>query len=151
MQLHELYPFDEERKNRKRLGRGSASGWGCTSGKGNKGQNCRAGGGVQPWFEGGQMPLQRRIPKFGFKNRFRTEFSPLNVQTVADFIEAGKLKEEISFSDLVASGLIDNKSRVKLLGDGEIDANVSIEVHACSKSAKEKVEKAGGSVTIISN
>lgn len=151
MKLHELKAPASNKKTRKRVGRGQGSGLGEQSGRGHNGQKSRSGSKLKPWFEGGQMPLQRRIPKFGFKNRFRTEYSPLNVQTVADFIEAGKLKEEISFSDLVASGLIDDKSRVKLLGDGEIDAKVSIEVHACSKSAKEKVEKAGGSVTIISN
>jgi len=151
MKLHELKAPATNKKTRKRVGRGQGSGLGEQSGRGHNGQKSRSGSKLKPWFEGGQMPLQRRIPKFGFKNRFRTEFSPLNIQTVAEFIEAGKLKADILFSDLVASGLVDDKSRVKLLGDGELDAKVSIEVHACSKSAKEKVEKAGGSVTIISN
>ena len=151
MKLHELKAPATNKKTRKRVGRGQGSGLGEQSGRGHNGQKSRSGSKLKPWFEGGQMPLQRRIPKFGFKNRFRTEFSPLNIQTVAEFIEAGKLKADILFSDLVASGLVDDKSRVKLLGDGELDAKVSIEVHACSKSAKEKVEKADGSVTIISN
>jgi large subunit ribosomal protein L15 len=151
MKLHELKAPESNKKTRKRVGRGQGSGMGEQSGRGHNGQKSRSGSKLKAWFEGGQMPLQRRIPKFGFKNRFRTEYSPLNVETVADFIEAGKLTKEVTFSDLVASGLIDDKSRVKLLGGGEIDTEVSIEVHACSKSAKEKVEKAGGSVTIISN
>jgi len=105
---------------------------------------------VKAWFEGGQMPLQRRIPKFGFKNPFRTEYQALNVQKVADFIEAGRLSDSITINDLVAQGLIDDKDRVKLLGSGELSQKVSIEVHACSNSAKEKVEAAGGEVKIIS-
>jgi large subunit ribosomal protein L15 len=151
MKLHELKAPASNKKPRKRVGRGQGSGMGEQSGRGHNGQKSRSGSKLKPWFEGGQMPLQRRIPKFGFKNRFRTEYSPLNVDTIAAFIEAGKLNNEITFSDLVASGLIDDKCRVKLLGDGEIDTKVTIEVHGCSKAAKEKVEKAGGSVTILSN
>ena len=85
MNLNELYPFAEERQSRKRVGRGSGSGLGCTSGKGNKGQNARSGGGVRPGFEGGQMPLQRRIPKRGFKNIFATKYASVNVEVLARF------------------------------------------------------------------
>ena len=84
MELHELYPFPEERKQRKRLGRGRGTGQGCTAGKGNKGQNSRAGGGVRPSFEGGQMPIQRRLPKRGFKNPFKVTYSPVNLDRIVE-------------------------------------------------------------------
>lgn len=150
MKLHNLKAPVENKKKRKRVGRGQGSGMGEQSGRGHNGQNSRSGGGVGAWFEGGQMPLQRRIPKFGFKNPFRTGFQALNVQKVSDFIEAGKLSADISFDDLVSAGIVDEKELVKLLGNGEIEKKVNIEVHACSASAKEKIEAAGGSVTIIS-
>jgi large subunit ribosomal protein L15 len=148
MKLHNLKAPDSHKK-RKRVGRGQGSGMGEQSGRGHNGQKSRSGSKVKAWFEGGQMPLQRRIPKFGFTNPFRTEYQALNVQKVSDFIEAGKLSDTITISDLVASGLADDKDRIKLLGTGEIDTKISIEVHACSGSAREKVEKAGGSVEIV--
>lgn len=150
MKLHNLKAPKENKKNRKRVGRGQGSGMGEQSGRGHNGQNSRSGGGVGAGFEGGQMPLQRRIPKFGFNNRFRTEYQALNIQKVSDFVEAGKLSEDISLEDLVIAGIVHKNGRVKLLGSGEIDKKVNIEVHACSESAKEKIEAAGGSVTIIS-
>ena len=150
MKLHNIKAPKENKKNRKRVGRGQGSGIGEQSGRGHNGQNSRSGGGVGAWFEGGQMPLQRRIPKFGFNNRFRTEYQPLNIQKISDFIEAGKLSEEITINDLIDAGIVHKKDRVKLLGSGDIDKKVSIEVHASSESAKKKVEDAGGSVTIIS-
>jgi large subunit ribosomal protein L15 len=104
---------------------------------------------VKAWFEGGQMPLQRRIPKFGFTNRFRVEYQAINVQKISDFIEAGKLSDTITIADLVNSGLADDNDRIKLLGTGEIDTKISIEIHACSGSAREKVEDAGGSVEVV--
>ncbi|MCC5915556.1 MAG: 50S ribosomal protein L15 [Balneolaceae bacterium] len=149
MKLHNLKAPAENRKNRKRVGRGQGSGTGEQSGRGHNGQKSRSGSKVKAWFEGGQMPLQRRIPKFGFKNRFRTEYQALNVQKLSEFIEAGRLSDKITFANLVEEGLVDDKALVKLLGNGEIDKKVEIEVHACSNSAKEKIEKAGGSVTII--
>lgn len=150
MKLHNLKAPAENKKKRKRVGRGQGSGMGEQSGRGHNGQNSRSGGGVGAWFEGGQMPLQRRIPKFGFTNNFRTEYQALNVQKIADFVEAGKLSEEISIEDLVNAGLVGKKEKIKLLGSGEIEKKVSIEVHASSESAKKKVEDAGGTVTIIS-
>jgi len=150
MKLHNLKAPETNKKSRKRVGRGQGSGIGEQSGRGHNGQKSRSGSKVKAWFEGGQMPLQRRIPKFGFKNPFRTEYQALNVQKVADFIEAGRLSDSITINDLVAQGLIDDKDRVKLLGSGELSQKVSIEVHACSNSAKEKVEAAGGEVKIIS-
>jgi large subunit ribosomal protein L15 len=150
MKLHNLKAPASNKKTRKRVGRGQGSGMGEQSGRGHNGQKSRSGSKVKAWFEGGQMPLQRRIPKFGFKNPFRTEYQALNVQKVADYIEAGRLTETITLQDLVTQGLVDDKDRVKLLGTGEIENKISIEVHACSNSAKEKIESAGGEVTIIS-
>lgn len=150
MKLHNIKAPKNNKKDRKRVGRGQGSGRGEQSGRGHNGQKSRSGSKVKAWFEGGQMPLQRRIPKFGFKNRFRTEYSPVNIQKLANFIEAGRLPADIKYSDLVEAGLINKNELVKLLGDGEIDQKISIEVHASSSSAKTKIEDAGGTVTIIS-
>lgn len=148
MKLHNL-KAPAAHKKRKRVGRGQGSGTGEQSGRGHNGQKSRSGSKVKAWFEGGQMPLQRRIPKFGFKNPFRTEYQALNIRRISEFLEAGKLNENITVSDLVNAGLADDKQLIKLLGTGEIDKKISIEVHACSSSAKEKVESAGGSVNVI--
>ena len=142
MQLHSLYPFPEERKTRKRVGRGSGSGLGCTAGKGNKGQNARAGGGVPAGFEGGQMPLQRRLPKRGFKNiPFRNRYSVVNL---ADLISHFEGQSSISLEDIYARGLAANGSPVKVLGDGELKAPLTVEAHKFSASAREKLQNAGG-------
>ena len=142
MQLHSLYPFPEERKTRKRVGRGSGSGLGCTAGKGNKGQNARAGGGVPAGFEGGQMPLQRRLPKRGFKNvPFRNRYSVVNL---ADLVSHFEGQSSISLEDIYARGLADNGSPVKVLGDGELKAPLTVEAHKFSASAREKLQNAGG-------
>ena len=149
MELHQLEAPIPNRKSRKRVGRGEGSGLGKQSGKGHKGQKSRGSGKVARGFEGGQMPLQRRIPKFGFKNPFRTEYVALNLNQVADAITRGKLKNKITFADLQTANLVDKNDLVKLLGNGELTVAVEIEVHACSKSAKEKIEKAGGSVVLL--
>ena len=149
MKLHNLKAPAENKKSRKRVGRGQGSGTGEQSGRGHNGQKSRSGAKVKAWFEGGQMPLQRRIPKFGFKNRFRTEYQAMNVQRLSNLIEAGRLTETITVDDFVTSGLVHKNDKVKLLGTGEIDKKVSVEVHACSESAKKKIEEAGGTVTII--
>lgn len=142
MRLHELYPFAEERKTRKRVGRGSGSGLGCTAGKGNKGQNARAGGGVPAGFEGGQMPLQRRLPKRGFKNfLFRNRYEVVNLSALVAHFEG---RSEISLEDIYARGLARNGAPVKILGDGEISAALKVEAHKFSASAVEKLQKAGG-------
>lgn len=147
MQLHDLYPFAEERKNRKRVGRGSGSGSGCTAGKGNKGQNARSGGGVRPGFEGGQMPIQRRLPKHGFSNYlFKAEYSVINLDRLATAFEG---KSEISLQDIYDRGLAKSGSSVKILGDGEISKAIKVEAHKFSASAKAKIEQAGGSVTAL--
>ena len=142
MQLHSLYPFPEERKTRKRVGRGSGSGLGCTAGKGNKGQNARAGGGVPAGFEGGQMPLQRRLPKRGFKNYpFKHTYCVVNL---VDLIAHFEGKTDISLEDIYARGLADNGSPVKILGNGEVTVALKVEAHKFSASAKEKLQNAGG-------
>lgn len=141
MKLHELYPFPEERKSRKRLGRGRGTGQGCTAGKGNKGQNARSGGGTQPWFEGGQMPLARRLPKRGFKNfDFKVTYSPVNLDRLFA-VFAGKT--EITLDDIYASGLCPKNAPVKVLSRGEAAA-ASVQAHKFSKKAAEKLAAAGG-------
>ncbi|MBO4311943.1 MAG: 50S ribosomal protein L15 [Desulfovibrionaceae bacterium] len=142
MNLHEIYPFPEEKKSRKRVGRGSGSGLGCTSGKGNKGQNARAGGGVRPGFEGGQMPLPRRLPKRGFKNYlFKVTYSVINLARLAEAFEG---KQEISLDDIYARGLAPYGSPVKVLGQGDVSAALKVEAHKFSRSAVEKLQAAGG-------
>ncbi len=142
MQLHELYPFPEERKTRRRVGRGSGSGLGCTAGKGNKGQNARAGGGVRPGFEGGQMPLQRRLPKHGFKNApFKVVYEVINLDRLLDAFEG---KESISLDDIYARGLAGYGKPVKILSRGEVTRAVKVEAHKFSAPAAEKLRSAGG-------
>lgn len=149
MNLHELEAPAQNKKSRKRVGRGQGSGRGEQSGRGHNGQNSRSGSKVKRWFEGGQMPLQRRIPKFGFKNRFRTEYQSVNISQIQDYVESGRLSEKITLDDLISQGLANKGDLVKLLGSGEIKSKVDIEVHASSKSAKEKIEAAGGKITEI--
>lgn len=149
MDLSNLKAPSPNKKNTKRVGRGEGSGKGQESGRGMNGQKSRSGYSRRPWFEGGQMPLQRRIPKFGFKNPNRTEFRPVNLRTIAEYIEAGKLSEKITVADFIAAGLAHKNELIKVLGTGDFENKVEIEAHAASKSAVEKVEKAGGSLTII--
>lgn len=150
MDLSNLKAPKPNQKNRKRIGRGQGSGsGGHTVGRGHNGQKSRSGFKVRFWFEGGQMPLQRRIPKFGFTNPFRTEYVPLNVDTINAFVEDGRLDSTITISDLKDAGLVGKGDLVKLLGRGEISTKVDIEVHDFSDSAKEKVENAGGTVTTV--
>jgi len=146
MQLHELVPFPEERRNRKRLGRGRGTGQGGTAGKGHKGQNARSGGGVQPWFEGGQMPIQRRLPKRGFKNPFRVEYAVLNVGRLAQVFEGASA---ISLEDIYARGLAPKGALVKVLAEGEITRALAVEAHRFSRAAAEKIAAAGGSAKAL--
>lgn len=150
MKLHNLKAPATNKKNRKRVGRGQGSGTGEQSGRGHNGQKSRSGSKVKPWFEGGQMPLQRRIPKFGFNNRFRTDYKAINIQKILDFIEAGKLTEDVKLSDLVETGIVYKNDLVKILGEGELSTALQIEAHAVSNSAKKKIEDAGGSVKLLS-
>jgi large subunit ribosomal protein L15 len=150
MDLSNLKAPEPNKKNKKRIGRGQGSGrGGHTVGRGHNGQRSRSGYKEKFWFEGGQMPLQRKVPKWGFKNPFRTEYVAVNTGTIQLFIEAGKLDKKISIVDLQEAGLMGKNDLVKLLGDGEIEEKVEIEVHNASKSAKKKVEDAGGSITFI--
>ena len=147
MRLHELYPFAEERKARKRVGRGSGSGLGKTSGRGHKGQNSRSGGGVPAGFEGGQMPLARRLPKHGFKNfLFKVEYEIINLGRLVE-VFAGQ--SEINLDDIYGRGLVKPGAAVKILGVGSVDRAVSIEAHRFSGSAIEKIKTAGGSVKAL--
>jgi large subunit ribosomal protein L15 len=146
MRLHELYSFPEERKDRKRIGRGPASGQGSTSGKGHKGQNARSGGGVPAWFEGGQMPLARRLPKRGFKNPFRVTYEAINVGRLLEAFEGAS---EITIAAIYERGLAKKDAPVKILGEGEVKAAVTIEAHRFSKSAVEKISAAGGTAKAL--
>ncbi|XPV75302.1 MAG: 50S ribosomal protein L15 [Desulfovibrio sp.] len=146
MKLHELYPFDEERKNRKRVGRGQGSGLGKTCGKGTKGQLSRSGGGVRPGFEGGQMPIARRLPKRGFKNPFRVAYIAVNISKL---LKAFPEQTEITLEDIYNRGLAKSGAPVKVLGDGEISTAITVEAHRFSATAAEKIAKAGGTAKSI--
>ncbi len=142
--LDNLGPPAGSRRNRKRVGRGPGSGKGKTSGRGEKGQNSRSGGGVPAWFEGGQMPLQRRIPKRGFTNRNRTEYQVVNVG------DLGRVEGEATPESLRGAGLIRSLRRpVKLLAGGDAPAGARCRVHWASAAARRKIEEAGGSVEIM--
>lgn len=152
MDLSNLKAPEPNKKKAKRIGRGQGSGrGGHTVGKGHNGQRSRSGFKEKFWFEGGQMPLQRKVPKWGFKNFNRTEYVAVNTGTIQLFIEHDKLGKEITLDDLRNAGLIGKGDLVKLLGDGEIEASVDIEVHRASKSAQQKVEDAGGSITLLND
>ena len=149
MKLSNLKAPAPNKKNTKRVGRGEGSGKGQESGRGMNGAKSRSGYSRRAWFEGGQMPLQRRVPKFGFTNPNRVEYRPVNLEKIADYIEAGKLETTISFEQLVAAGLVKKNQLVKVLASGDFDAKIELEAHAASKAAADKIEKAGGTLTII--
>ena len=146
MKLHELAPEKGQRKARKRIGRGVASGSGKTAGRGNKGQNARSGGGVRPGYEGGQMPIHRRLPKRGFKNYFKKVFAIINVQDLNRF-EADTVVDEVA---LIKSGLVKgDRDGIKLLGVGDVQVPVTVRINKISASARQKVEAAGGKIEVI--
>jgi large subunit ribosomal protein L15 len=146
MKLHELRPAAGSTKDRKRIGRGVGSGWGKTAGRGSKGQNARSGGGVRAGYEGGQMPLHRRLPKRGFTNIFKKFMAVVNVNDLSRF-ESGAVVDEAT---LVRSGLVKGRmDGIKLLGQGEIDIALTVKINAISRSAKAKIEAAGGTVEVI--
>lgn len=147
--LDQLKAPTPNKKGTKRLGRGQGSGRGEQSGRGHKGQKSISGAKTKFGFEGGQMPLQRRIPKFGFKNYFRKEYRPINLEAIEAYIEKGKLGETITMEDLHKARIIQKNDLVKILGRGEISKAVTIQAHKVSKSAKQKIEDAGGNVEII--
>ena len=146
MKLFELSPADGSVKDVKRIGRGHGSGNGKTAGKGHKGQNARSGGGVRPGFEGGQMPMTRRIPKRGFNNIFATKYSVVNVSDLDQFVDGTVVDADL----LKASGLIrKTNDGVKILGNGKLTKNLTVKAAAFSASAKEKIEKAGGKAEVM--
>lgn len=146
MKLHDLYPAEGANKKSKRVGRGIGSGHGKTSTRGHKGQNARSGGGVRPGFEGGQMPLYRRIPKRGFTNIFKKEISVVNVEDLNVFEENTKVTPEL----LIEKGIIKKvKDGVKVLGNGDLKVKIDVQANAFSKSAQEKIEALGGKAEVI--
>jgi large subunit ribosomal protein L15 len=146
MKIHELAPVEGSRKKRKRVGRGPGSGHGKTSCRGHKGQKARSGGRTRPGFEGGQMPLHRRLPKRGFTNIFKEEYNIINIRDLNRFAPNSSLDQEtLKEVRLIKS----DRDGVKLLGSGEISFPLIIKVHKVSKTAKEKIESAGGTVEII--
>lgn len=146
MKLHELKPAEGSRKSRNRVGRGSSSGNGKTSGRGQKGQKARSGGGTRLGFEGGQTPLFQTLPKRGFTNYNRKEYTIVNLDTLNRFEEGTEVTPEL----LVETGVIKNKkSGVKVLGKGTVNHKLSVKANKFSASAKEAIETAGGSVEVI--
>ena len=148
MQLHNLKPAAGSTKTRKRIGRGPGSGMGGTSTRGHKGAKQRSGYSKKIGFEGGQMPLQRRLPKHGFKNINRVEYKAINIATIQALAEAKNL-EKVGIEDLVAAGFVSAKHLVKVLGNGELTKKVEVEAHAFSKSAEAAIQAAGGTATKI--
>jgi large subunit ribosomal protein L15 len=146
MRLGETSPSRGAKKSRKRVARGPGSGHGKTACRGHKGAKARSGASVPAWFEGGQMPLQRRVPKRGFTNVFRVEHQVVNVGALEKF----EANSEIGVETLLDRGIIKNlNQQVKLLGDGQLTKALKVTVHACSKRARDIVEKAGGRVNIV--
>jgi large subunit ribosomal protein L15 len=153
MRLNDLKPAAGEKKDRHRVGRGVGSGWGKTAGRGHKGQKARSGGFHKVGFEGGQMPLHRRLPKRGFKNIFANKYNELNLGRIQEAVDSGRLdgKKPITVEALKEAGLIRRtKDGVRLLGNGELKAKLAFEVTGASQSAIKAVEAKGGSVTLKS-
>lgn len=146
MRIHDLSPLKDAKRKRKRVGRGPGSGHGKTSCRGHKGQKARSGGRLPPGFEGGQMPLQRRVPKRGFTNIFKKQYALIHVGDLERFSPDTELDSEA----LRNAGLVKSlKDAVKLLGDGEISHPVTVKVSKASKSARDKIEASGGKVEIV--
>ena len=146
MKLSELSPASGSHKNKKRLGRGVGSGKGKTAGRGTKGHNSRSGGGVRPGFEGGQMPIHRRLPKRGFANIFRKKIIEINIRDLSRF-ESGSTVDEAA---LIRMGLVKGKrDGIKLLGLGEINYPLQIKINRVSENARKKIESAGGSIEVV--
>ena len=148
MGLNNLKPAAGSTKSRKRIGRGEGSGHGGTSTRGHKGQKSRSGYSKKVGFEGGQMPLQRRVPKFGFKNPFRVEYHGINLDTLQKLADDKKVKE-VTPEILVENGLAQKSDRVKILGRGELKAKLSVSAHGFSKTALSAIEAAGGTATSL--
>ena len=149
MELHNLKPAKGSVKQRKRVGRGEGSKKGGTSTRGHKGQKSRSGYSRKIGFEGGQQPLQRRVPKFGFTNPNRVEYQGVNLDRLQQLVDNKKIKTKVDKQILVDNGLAKKKDLVKILGRGELSAKLDVTAHAFSVSAKAAIEKAGGSATLI--
>ena len=146
MRLSELSPAPGAKHKKKRVGRGPGSGWGKTAARGSKGQNSRAGGGVKPGFEGGQMPLTRRIPKRGFTNIFKKNFTIVNLRDLSAFAADAVVDEEA----LRRAGLVKGQPvAIKLLGQGEVTVSLTVKVQAVSAQARARIEAAGGRVEVV--
>lgn len=146
MKLHDLKPAEGARKDKTRVGRGTGSGCGKTSGRGHKGQKARSGGGVRPGFEGGQMPIYRRLPKRGFKNVWRKNYAEVNVSTLNIF-EDGSVVDAVA---LVETGILKNvQDGVRILGDGELTKKLTVRAQGFTKSAIAKIEAVGGTHEVI--
>ncbi len=146
MKLHELAPAPGSKKVRTRVGRGLGSGLGKTAGKGHKGQNSRAGGGVRPGFEGGQMPLYRRLPKRGFYNKFGKDYAEVNISDLNRF-EDGAVVDPVA---LIESGILKNvRDGVRILGNGELTKSLTVLANGFTKSAEAKIQAAGGKVEVV--
>ncbi|MCA0931030.1 MULTISPECIES: 50S ribosomal protein L15 [Lutimonas] len=149
MELNNLKPAKGSVKSGKRIGRGEGSGKGGTATRGHKGQKSRSGYSRKIGFEGGQMPLQRRVPKFGFKNINRKEYQGVNLDTLQKLVDDGKIKDTVSLEVLMENGLVGKNDLVKILGRGELKAKLNISVHKFTASAKAAIEKAGGEAVTI--
>ena len=147
MKLHELSPAEGSVKNSFRKGRGAGSGNGKTAGKGHKGQNARSGGGVRPGFEGGQLPLYRKLPKRGFNNaRFGKQYAVINVESLNKFNDG----DVVDFATLLAAGVVNNVfDGIKVLGEGELTKKLTVKAKVFSASAKEKIEAVGGKTEVV--
>ena len=146
MNLHELSPAEGATKSSKRIGRGHGSGWGKTAGKGHKGQKARSGGSIRPGFEGGQMPLQRRIPKRGFNNIFAKKIVAVNVSALNAFEDGAVVTTEAIIEKGIVKEAYDG---IKILGNGTVTKNLTVKVAAFSASAKQKIESAGGKAEVV--
>jgi large subunit ribosomal protein L15 len=148
MDLSTLKPAKGSTQSRKRIGRGQGSGMGGTSTRGHKGAQSRSGYSKKKGFEGGQMPLQRRVPKFGFKNRNKVISKPINLDVLQTLVDTHKVKE-VTLDTLIEHGLASKNDTVKVLGRGELKAKVDVSASSFSKVAQEAIEKAGGKVTVL--
>ena len=150
MKLHTLKPAEGSTKSKKRVGRGQGSGHGGTSTRGHKGAKSRSGYKTKIGFEGGQMPLQRRVPKFGFFSPNRKVFSPLNLGRIQKLVEEKKIKGKLDFDTMINLGLIKKNEKVKILSDGNFDSKIEIFAHQFSKTSIRIIEEKGGKINIIS-
>lgn len=144
MKLHNLKPAEGSKKNKFRKGRGQATGNGGTAGRGHKGAKSRSGNSKKLGFEGGQMPLQRRVPKFGFKNINRVEYNGVNLDVIQKLVDDKKIQDSLSKEDLVKHGLAHKNDLIKILGRGELTAKVNVIADKFTKTAQQAIEKAGG-------